>query len=226
MEERRISQEGLKLIACLTMLADHIGAVFFPGSILRIIGRISFPIYCFLLTEGVCRTGNRSRYGKRLLIGMLLAEIPFDLLFFGGWNWGKQSVMLTLLLGFLYCVTVLHIPGLAYRLLLLLPFSYFGEILHVDYGGWGIALIGMFLLTKDAPRSSLLQTVCLLLISRMISEATVTVGGLQMLLQPFAVLAMIPICLYGGRKRTGNVWVQRGFYLFYPAHLFVLYLLR
>ena len=48
-----LSQEGLKLIACVTMLIDHIGAAFVPSMLwLRVVGRIAFPIYCFLLAEG------------------------------------------------------------------------------------------------------------------------------------------------------------------------------
>ena len=226
MKEKGISQETLKLIACITMLIDHVGAVFFPGSFLRTIGRISFPIYCYLLTEGVFYTKNRSRYGKRLFIGILLAEIPFDFLFYGRLYWGKQSVMLTLFLGYLFCVAAMHIPGLAQRMLLLIPFAYLGELLHVDYGAWGVIMIGMFMLTKDQPKCRLQQVFWLAVISLMISKVTVTVGPLQIPRQLFSLLALIPIFAYDGSKRTHNVWIQRGFYLFYPVHLALLYLLR
>lgn len=226
MEKKGISQEGLKLIACVTMLIDHIGAVFFPGSFLRTIGRISFPIFCYLLTEGVRYTGNRSRYGRRLLIGILLAEIPFDLLFFGSCYWGKQSVMLTLFLGYLYCVTALHIPSFAHRILLLIPFAYLGELLHVDYGGWGIVMIGMFMLTKDQQRHLIQQIIWLAAISLMISKATIAVGPVRIPRQLFSLVALIPIYAYNGRKSTNHRWIQRGFYLFYPVHLAVLCLLR
>lgn len=83
MPKRGLSQETLKIIACVTMLLDHIGATFCPGIGLRIVGRIAFPIYCFLLAEGVHYTHSPKKYGLRLLIGALLSEIPFDLLFFG-----------------------------------------------------------------------------------------------------------------------------------------------
>ena len=157
MKQKGISQETLKLIACITMLIDHIGAVFFPGSFLRTIGRISFPIYCYLLTEGVFYTKDRNRYGKRSLTGILLAEIPYDFLFYGNLYWGKQSVMVTLFLGYLYCVAAMHIPGLAQRILLMIPFAYLGKVLRVDYGAWGVIMIGMFMLTRDEPNRHLRQ---------------------------------------------------------------------
>ena len=226
MEKKGLSQEGLKLIACVTMLADHVGAVLFHSTALRLIGRISFPIYCFLLTEGVCHTRNKRRYGERLLIGALLAEIPFDLLFFGSWYWGKQSVMLTLLLGYLYCVATQALPTLGHRILLLLPFAWLGELMKVDYGGWGIIMIGMFFLSKDLPQNRLQHTLWLLVITSLVSKATVMIGPLQVPMQLFAMGAMAPILAYDGRKRTTNAWVQRGFYLFYPAHLLVLYLVK
>ena len=80
-----LSQEWLKIIACVIMLIDHIGAVLLPQYIwLRYIGRIAFPIYCFLLAEGVHYTKNPQKYGLRLAAGALLSEIPFDLALFGG----------------------------------------------------------------------------------------------------------------------------------------------
>ncbi|MBQ5865712.1 MAG: hypothetical protein IIW56_03400 [Oscillospiraceae bacterium] len=105
MRTRVLPQEGLKLIACLTMLIDHFGHTIVPCLPVpymanlyyacRIIGRIAFPIYCFLLAEGMYHTRNPGKYIGRLAIGILLAEIPFDLLFEGGISWEYQSVMVT-----------------------------------------------------------------------------------------------------------------------------------
>ena len=116
-----LSQEWLKVIACVTMLLDHIGAVFvpgIPGFILRGIGRIAFPIYCFLLAEGVHYTRSPRKYAFRLLIGLLLSEIPFDLLFFGRLSWAYSSVMVTLLLGFFYGMAVKRIQSQGVRVLI------------------------------------------------------------------------------------------------------------
>ena len=60
----------------------------------------------------------------------------------------------------------------------------------------------------------------------MLSKATISLGPLQIPRQLFALAALIPIFAYNGSKRTRNVWIQRGFYLFYPVHLALLYLLK
>ena len=98
--KRVIPQEILKLIACVSMLVDHIGAELFPAAIgFRVIGRLAFPIYCFLLVEGMRRTHSPEKYILRLFFGIFLAELPFDYLFFDGFTWEHQSVMVTLTLG-------------------------------------------------------------------------------------------------------------------------------
>ena len=79
MEKKCISQEMLKIIACVTMLLDHIGATMVSGYGLRIIGRIAFPIYCFLLVEGFTYTRNKAKYAMRLFVFALISEVPFDL---------------------------------------------------------------------------------------------------------------------------------------------------
>ena len=92
---------GLKLLASVFMLIDHIGYCFYGPMIFRIIGRLAFPIYVFQMTEGYRRTSNRLRYAVRLAIFGLISQVPFSLMIKGvpmQWN---LNVMFTLLIGYL-----------------------------------------------------------------------------------------------------------------------------
>ena len=211
-------QEGLKGIACLTMLADHIGAVLWPGTGLRIVGRMAFPIYCFLLVEGAFHTRDGAKYALRLFIGALLAELPFDLMLSGQLNWGYQSVMVTLLLGFFMVEAMKRVPG-GWKVALVLPFYVLAELLRSDYGGDGILTVAVFALARNAPYGKLLQLVGLALINW--SGYQVWYG---IPVQGFALAALAPIWLYSGRKLTRSRGVQWAFYLFYPAHMLVIWL--
>ena len=214
MNNKPLSQEGLKLIACVTMLIDHVGAVFFPQNLwLRIIGRLAFPVYCFLLAEGVHYTKKPAKYALRLFIGLLLAELPFDLTFFGSFTWAHQSVMFTLLLAFLMGMLMKKLPLLG-KLLAVIPFYFAAELLHTDYGGMGIIMCAVFLIGRKLPEALLFQAIGVLLVNLSYYSRS--------FIQPYAILAMVPIALYSGKKATGSKWVQRAFYLFYPAHLLVL----
>lgn len=227
MKHKFLPQEGLKLLACATMLIDHIGAAFYPSLMwLRVIGRLAFPIYCFLLAQGAAHTKSPARYGIRLLLGAALSELPFDLLFSARLDWQHQSVMLTLLLGFLALMCMQKCSFWALKPLIALPFALAAELLHTDYGGMGVLMIAMFALTEDLPWKSLVRVLCLLLICANIPTATVLFGDLRVSVQLFAAAAMVPICLYSGRKRGNSRAAQTAFYLFYPVHLLALYLLR
>ena len=218
-----LSQEALKLIACLCMLADHIGAVFVPGYTLRIIGRIAFPIFCFLLVEGAAHTRSPKRYILRLAAGAVLAELPFDLLFYGRITWAHQNVMLTLLIGLAMVLWARK------RGRWLLPFCvcfFAAELAGSDYGGWGVALIALFMVTAENKREILLQMVGMCLIFWLMDSASVRVFGLSVSIQMFGVLSILPIWLYSGKKWTSGKAVQWGFYLFYPVHLLILYLCK
>ena len=217
--KKAIPQEGLKLLACVSMLIDHIGAVLVPAVGLRIIGRLAFPIYCFLLAEGIAHTRNPKKYALRLLLGAVLSEVPFDLLFFGELTLAHQSVMVTLLLGFVMAMWARKTGKI------LLPFAvcfFAAELLGTDYGGYGIGLIALFVVTGEKKNGFAIQVIAMTALMLMTNSMLVAVGPVQVPVQVFAVLAMVPIYFYSGRKATGNVWIQRGFYLFYPVHLAVL----
>ena len=231
MRQKGLPQEVLKLIACVTMLVDHFGHAIVPGLPVmhmvelyyacRIIGRIAFPIYCFLLVEGMRRTRNPQKYILRLGIGVLLAEIPFDLLFEGGFSWGYQSVMVTLTLGALMLFCMRKTEKKWWRLLMVLPFAVLAELAKCDYGGWGIAMIAVFALLD---RFSL-QFAGVLLVAAAMPSAGITVFGVFFSCELAALLAMLPIGFYSGRKLTYNRALQWGFYLFYPVHLLILWLI-
>lgn len=240
MERKGLTQEGLKLIACVTMLLDHLAVVVVMGPIyrthsgmrmeiyetLRLIGRLAFPIYCFLLAEGSVRTRNPRRYGIRLVIAALIAELPYDLALWGVLNWRHQNVMVTLFLGFCALEVMKKCPNLLVKLLAAAPFAVFAELAGSDYGADGILLIMLFALTRNMPYRGILQLLGMWFIFSPGHAMFLNwVGGISVTTQEWAALALIPICCYNGKKMTKSRAIQWAFYLFYPAHLLMLYVI-
>lgn len=222
MNKRQLSQESLKTIACITMLLDHVGATFLPNIGLRCVGRIAFPIYCFLLAEGVHYTKDAKRYALRLGTGALLSEIPFDILFFGSVTLLHQSVMITLLLGFFMANLMKRAKLFWQKVLWILPFALTAEWMRTDYGGMGIILIALFILTRNMPYQRLIQTAGMAIICCLMDSYLISFGWISIPIELLAVFSMIPIALYTGHKATSSRWIQWGFYLFYPLHLTML----
>ena len=226
MSKRPLSQEGLKFLACAIMLLDHIGATLIPWGTLRIIGRLAFPIFCFLLAEGAHYTRNPRNYLLRLGIGAILSELPFDLALFGSWSWQHQSVMITLLLGAMALLAMKRMTQPLLKILVLLLFAFLADFMNTDYGGAGVLMIALFGLTRERKYGWLVQLLGMYLICRwIIPGGVVWFIGRYVFIEIFAILALIPIWLYSGKKSTSSRAVQWAFYLFYPVHLWILYLI-
>lgn len=228
MKWKFLTQEHLKILACLLMLLDHIGHMnLIPGyyTELRTIGRLAFPIFCFLLCQGFIHTHSKKKYIFRLGIGMLLAEIPFDMFCYGAISFARQSVMVTLFLAFVMAMLMEKTDKMWLKVLLIAPFYFLAELFRTDYGGAGVMMVAVFLLTEDLPRKIMWQTALLLIVQFFVDSWKLTFFGISFPMQAFAVFAMVPIALYNGRKMTHSWVLQWSFYLFYPVHMLFLALL-
>ena len=225
-----LPQEALKIIACLTMLIDHTAAVFLPWEQalpLRIVGRLAFPIYCFLIAEGAHYTRNPLKYALRLAIGMALVEVPFDLLFYGGLTWEHSSVMVTLLLGLIAILAVKKLPNLWVKLPVMALCIIAAEHLGTDYGGLGVLLVLGMYLVRDTKYAGACRVLLMTAIFWAFNSYQVhIIGPVKIPLQMFAVLAFIPIELYNAKKLTSHAIFKWGFYLFYPAHITALLIIQ
>lgn len=200
----------LKLLAMLAMTADHIGAVFFPEiPLLRWIGRLAMPVLCFFIGEGLRHTRSPQRYLLRLTGFALLSELPFDLAFYGGIEWGHQNVYFTLALGLL-ALWAIQSRGME-GWLLALTAALAAELLGCDYGMYGVLLI-LLLDRFHSARSEQLAAAALL---------NLAFFGLQT--QTLSLIALPLLWLYNGKRGRDD---RRLFYLYYPAHLCVLGILR
>jgi hypothetical protein len=225
---RVLDGSALKLLAVIFMLIDHTGAVIVsrcPQNVLftvlgravtlyklmRLVGRVAFPLFAFLLVEGFLHTHDRRRYALRLGVFALLSEVPFDLAFKGKvLEWTHQNVFITLCLGVLGLWALEKFKGHGGKLLLsLLGLFLVALVSRCDYGIKGFGFVLLLYLLRERP----------------ISRAVIGAGYLSATWQ--AGLAFVPIAFYNGERGfiRGKA-LQYAFYLFYPLHLLLLYCLK
>ena len=216
MEEARVglSSSALKWIAAVSMVIDHVGILFFPElTVFRIIGRIAFPLFCFVLAEGFFYTRNIRKYLLRLLLFAFLSEIPFDLAFSGVFfDPESQNVFWTLFLGLLLLTLCRKLEGAreVWIFPLLAVFCAAAYFLNTDYSLGGILIIFVFYYFRNRKWiRDLLYALILILVY----------GGIE----AAALVCIVPMHLYN-RKRGRPM--KYFFYLFYPCHILALYLIR
>ena len=233
---RGLSGTALKYIACGTMLIDHIGAscleagllmpqlesgalprdameqlpLFHLDQLLRLTGRLAFPIFCFLLVEGFVHTHDVKKYIGRLFLFGLVSEIPFDLAFFRTpFNPDDQNVYWTLALGVLAMAGLKHFEkpdgSASWKGLLCAAGCTLAALLAcTDYDGIGVLII------------------CALYLTRGDRKRQCIVGAVLFAWELTAPLAFVLVWFYNGQRGACSPLQKKAFYWFYPVHLSVL----
>ena len=210
----------LKLIAVTSMLIDHSGYLIFNGfSFMNYIGRLAFPIFAFLITEGYIHTSNLKKYFSRLLIFAIISQIPYMLLFNNDFT---LNILFTLALGLLAITVYNKVKNKLLGILFVIFSSIIAELLHLDYGWFGIAIIFIFYIFKTKKIYMNMLFAFATFINYIYYFAkTLRIEYLLIIL--FCTLSLIPINLYNGKKGKN---IKYFLYIFYPLHLIVLYLIK
>ena len=226
----------LRLIACIAMLLDHIG-YWLNIMPFRIVGRIAFPIFCYLIYNGFVYTSSPLRYGLRLGIFALISQIPFSLFAYNQLLVTNGNVFVTLLMALL-CIwmteRMLAYPKLRWISLvpagILFLLCHFG-VIRSDYDAKGVLMVMVFYLTARwgwDKRLTMFAGIAAECIYGLLSALPSGISTWTWI-QCFSLAALPFLLLYNGRKgRLPNKkWaakaVQYGFYLFYPVHMLVLW---
>ena len=244
MEQKRtweLSVTSLQLIAMTAMLLDHIYYNrLLDWQWLTCVGRIAFPIYCFLAVEAFFHTRSFQRYLLRLLLFALLSEIPYDLMGSGQWfALRSQNVMWTLLLGLcgVWCMERAKQCSCRWVVFAVIPVVlyacwYLGNLGRVDYRGAGAMTVCVFWMFRGRKWWCLTGLfLSLLWIHTQLLRGyyyNISVFGVELGFgrQVLSLFALLPILLYRGKRGFGGKGFQRLRYVFYPAHMLLLYLLR
>ena len=224
----------LKMIAFIFMLCDHIGFMliengvlygqnpmywslalettagqrwYLAARILRTIGRLSFPIFAFLIAEGVTHTKNVKKYLCRLWLFAALSEVPFDLAIKGVLYYPQyQNVMITLALGAMSVAAMQkwHRLPILIRFLMAAIFCAAAYFARSDYGAAGVLMISaMYIVRED--KKAVLITGAVIAAAESIEYACVS------------ALSFLLIYFYNGKR--GEFSMKYFFYLAYPLHL-------
>lgn len=219
-----LSGNQLKILAIISMTCDHVGLHLLPQfPILRIIGRLAFPIFAYMIAEGCRHTKNRTRYFLTVFLTAMVCQIVYLFV--------MQSLYQSILVTFSLSILLIYVGDYlqqhlkspwAWLLFVVsmvsvalfcdyLPHRLSGTDFSVDYGFLGVLVPVWVFMGKSKITSLLLLAVGLV-------NLTVTYGGTLMW---YSLLALIPLALYNGQR--GKWKMKYFFYIYYPLHLAAIY---
>lgn len=207
----------LKIIAIVTMLIDHIGAFIINYEkytllyeVMRTVGRIAFPIFCFMLVQGFRHTRSVKKYMIRLFIFAIISEVPFDLAAssVNESMWMHQNVFFTLFIGLtaLYIIEKYKQNAFA-QIIVIISACTLATFLYTDYMFFGVLQIIFFYYFEKLRLCRIISIIFL----------NFYMG------QPAGAVALVFTELYNGKRGINVKYLA---YAFYPVHLLVIWLMR
>jgi hypothetical protein len=225
----------LKNYGMITMTIDHI-AVYLVSTktmlylMLRAVGRLSFPVFAFMVAEGLKHTKSKKRYALRLTLFAVLIELFLIVLFFVT----KQNYTILWFLGEGEVVNVIWplVFGM-YALMLIkkhhyfIPFAmliiYLAFLLNIPYGMYGILLIIVFgVFDKFEYRLFFATLLALGYAYLPLLVPFVDYFPLRQL-QLISLFTVMLFYFYNGLRGKGSKWF---FYIYYPLHIGILFLIQ
>lgn len=230
----RLSGNMLKLIACAAMFADHFAVMCCPDEdILRIIGRLAFPIFAFMIAEGARYTHNRLRYFLTIFIEGFLMQLVYIFLFnddylsifitfsisillIYAFDYMKRAFIFSNPIGIRIFSVVLFVGGV-------IAAYFFCREFQVDYGFCGVmtpVITSTFMHKGDVPAElRRLDVVPIHVLACGAALLVLAVSG-DWDIQYYSLLTLPLLLLYSGKR--GSAKLKWFFYIFYPVHMVVI----
>lgn len=224
----------LKILACVFMVIDHVGVMFYPQyEWMRIVGRLAYPLFAYFIAEGCRYTKNKAKRFLSVFILCIVCELFY--IIFSGEYYG--NILLTfsiaiLLIYLLQSVKKAYSTNIKLALLLALVFAlcvvgvyYFCESIGVDYGFFGIMTPVLVTLFDDVSKNA--KDTYNRVDKRILSLCGFSVGLVLLSFvnpllecQKWCLMTIPLLLMYSGEKGKYNL--KYGFYLFYPLHMVIL----
>ena len=241
---KRINSFTLHILAMIFMLSDHLWIIFFPNQPwLYALGRLTFPIFAFMIVEGFFRTKNRKKYLIRIFIFAIISEIPFNL--FSSLAMRKVTMLFypynNVLWTFLIALCGLNLLeeienfknlDKVIRFLGKITISFISimmaYLIKSDYLGYGVITVFIFYFFREKNyRNIFFQTISIIILNIFIMpdyEFPFNFFGKEIFIkvQIFAIFSLPIIWLYNGKQGIHNNFIKYMFYFFYPLHLLLI----
>ena len=236
-----LSAASLHILAMATMVLDHMWATVVPGNTwMTLVGRLTFPIFAFLIAEGLTHTRDAKAYRRRMLVAAILSEIPFNLMCASSPIYPfHQNVLWTFLIA-MYMIAMTErakerggglwaaAVGIAAVILGML----LGTVAMVDYFGAGVAMVMLFYFARGrrwyhfALQAAGMYYLNVEMLKGLYYPVTLFGHEFEFYQQSLALLALIPIWLYRGQQGHHSKVFRFVCYAFYPVHMLILAAVR
>ena len=230
-----MTSNQIKLIACISMLIDHT-ALELLGNVdyLRAAGRIAMPLFAYLIGEGCRYTRNRSKYFLRIFTLGIFCQGVYTVaeLSSGSFNGVYLNILITFSVAILLSFAFLRfeekkkysLPVLILTVALVILFELFcrkskslvGISVAYDYGIFGVILPLVSAMFADKKPKLIAFSMALTVFA--------VYNALSIRYYIFALIALPIIFMYNGKR--GNPRYKYAFYIFYPAHLALIYVIK